>query len=100
MGLCDSLILDCILYIKLSNFHEYFWVHLNDKMSSFKNNYTVSSYSYVFMLMSCSFLFSLMTFVLVQNKIAKDSDIQKFDDDDLIVKVGDCLEVRSFIVFH
>lgn len=50
--------------------------------------------------MSCSFLFSLMTFVLVQNKIAKDSDIQKFDDDDLVVKVGECLEVRSFIVFH
>lgn len=44
------------------------------------------------------FLFSLMTFILNQNKIAKDSDNQKFEEEDLIIKVGECLEVRSFII--
>lgn len=36
--------------------------------------------------------------MFVQTKIAKDSDNRKFDEEDLIVKVGECLEVRSFII--
>jgi len=38
-----------------------------------------------------------MIFMLDQNKIAKDSDKLKFEEEDLIIKVGECLEVRSFI---
>jgi len=39
-----------------------------------------------------------MIFMLDQNKIAKDSDILKFEEEDLIIKVGECLEVRSLII--
>lgn len=36
--------------------------------------------------------------MLEQNKIAKDSNTLKFDEEDLIVKVGELLEVRNFII--
>lgn len=39
-----------------------------------------------------------MTFILDQNKISKDPDNLKFEEEDLIIKVGECLEVRSFII--
>ena len=39
-----------------------------------------------------------LIFVLLQNKIAKDSDTLKFEEEALIVKVGECLEVRSFVI--
>lgn len=32
----------------------------------------------------------------VQGKLAKDSDAQKFEEDDLILKVEECLEARRF----
>lgn len=39
--------------------------------------------------------------VETRNKIAKDSDNLQFDNEDLVVKVGECLEVRIFIIgFH
>lgn len=34
-------------------------------------------------------------FLLPQNKIAKDADSLKFEEEDLILKVGDYMEARS-----
>lgn len=36
--------------------------------------------------------------MLTQNKIAKDSNDRKFDEEDLVVKVEECFEVRRFII--
>lgn len=35
--------------------------------------------------------------LLLQKKIAGDSGIMKFDEEDIIVKVGECLEVITVI---
>lgn len=35
------------------------------------------------------------TMLHLQNKIAKDSDPLKFQEEDLILKVGECLDVSS-----
>lgn len=48
----------------------------------------------------CAFLFltmaySCLTFILLlQHKIAKDSDTAKFEEEDIILKVGESLEAR------
>lgn len=34
--------------------------------------------------------------IFLQNKIAKDADTLKFEEEDLILKVGECMEVKSF----
>jgi double-strand break repair protein MRE11 len=34
--------------------------------------------------------------LFVQGKLAKDSDAKKFEEDDLILKVGECLEARRY----
>lgn len=34
-------------------------------------------------------------FLLLQKKIAKESDILKFEEEDIILKVGECLEARN-----
>lgn len=38
----------------------------------------------------------IILFPFLQGKLGKDSDAQKFEEDDLILKVGECLEARRF----
>lgn len=38
-------------------------------------------------------------FLFGQGKIARDSDPLKFEEEDLILKVGECLEARTYLYY-
>lgn len=47
-----------------------------------------------FVVFCFSFLLIFQLLSTPQNKIAKDADALKFEEEDLILKVGECLEAR------
>lgn len=50
---------------------------------------------YVSVTLMCQYCFA---YEHVQNKIARDSDTSKCEEEDLILKVGECLEARSYLL--
>ena len=50
---------------------------------------------YVDIMLACPW----SVFLFGQGKIARDSDPLKLEEEDLILKVGECLEARSLFLF-
>ena len=52
------------------------------------------------MFVDVMFVCSWSVFLFGQSKIARDSDPLKFEEEDLILKVGECLEARSLSLLN